>query len=162
MLKIDEPIIIDEQMGTDMPDCPNRNSPKCSECGEELNNQASHIIRMFAEKYAEGKNEPGRENLSYIPYYGLGNSNAVQTKCLRIDYQASAVNADNIQMQLGGNKCRVNGRKTTIAALIIEGPGTNRSNQKVSYHKSRVVNAFVNSYESWKNGSKLRFRIRQP
>ena len=58
-------------------------------------------------------------------------------------------------MQLGGKECRVNrvnGRKTTIAALIIEGP------KKVSYLKSRVVNAFLDSYESWKNGTKLRFR----
>ena len=41
MSKIDDPIIIAEQMGKHMPDY----SPKCSECGEKLNDQATHLIR---------------------------------------------------------------------------------------------------------------------
>ena len=114
---------------------------------------------MFIEKNAL-KNESGRENLGYIYYLGTGNRTVVETDCLRIDYQVSAVNADNIQMQLGGKKCYVESKgKTSIAGILIQGPQP--PNNKIGYHKSRVADALNKSYNSWKNGTNKRYLIRQ-
>lgn len=154
MKRIDNVNFSEEKMGDDMPDNLKKQNPKCKLCKSDLNEQAKEVIESFI------RDNAGETN--YVNYLKLHNSsNYAVTSCLRIDYQKAGTNLDNIQMQLGGKKCHIvkkDKEKTTIAAILIEGPPDGFT--FIGYNKDQVKKHFLSSYESWKDGNHLRFRMK--
>lgn len=151
MLAEDNPLLIEERKEVA------KFRKKCSECGDKLEDQADGLIQDYINKMAG--------NTNYVKYLKQpGNYTISRSKCLRIDFQASGADLNNIQMQLGG-RCRgPNERKTTIATILIEGPTLGccgkKSYSEIGYNKEKVKLAFRNSFNSWQNGGDSGIRIR--
>ena len=122
---------------------------KCPVCGTKFNkDEDSEVIKtinLFLEKNKTTNLATNVSYLRYTPNKGLD----VATDCLRIDYQNQGANLNNIQLQLGGNKCRVSRNTqpnniTTIASIIIHG---NQDGTDIAYNANRIRGALYESYK---------------